>query len=113
MILINQWIPSFKDIEIQDIHSDSRRVSEGSLFVAIPGNRENGEDFVGDALNRGAKIIVTENSEINLKGKAAKLCVNDARRALLKLHGGIMVRQIWTWILLVLREQTEKLPLPL
>ena len=83
--------PAFKDIEIQDIHSDSRRVSEGSLFVAIPGNRENGEDFVGDALNRGAKIIVTENSEINLKGKAAKLCVNDARRALSQIarrHNG-------------------------
>ena len=59
--------------------------------MAIPGNRENGEDFVGDALNRGAKIIVTENSDINLKGKAAKLCVNDARRALSQIsrrHNG-------------------------
>ena len=83
--------PVFKNIEIHDIHSDSRRVSDGSLFVAIPGNRENGEDFVGDALNRGAKIIVTENSDINLKGKAAKLCVNDARKALAQIarrHNG-------------------------
>ena len=83
--------PVFKNIEIQDIHSDSRRVSDGDLFVAIPGNRENGEDFVGDALNRGAKIIVTENSDINLKGKAAKLCVNDARKALAQIsrrHNG-------------------------
>lgn len=39
---------------------DSRRVTPGSLFVAIKGNRHDGHDHVADAIARGCVAVVTE-----------------------------------------------------
>jgi len=39
---------------------DSRQVIPGSLFVAIPGERADGHDFIEDAFNRGASFALTE-----------------------------------------------------
>lgn len=40
---------------------DSRKVKPGDTFVAIPGAKFNGEDFVDQAINNGAKRIVAQN----------------------------------------------------
>jgi len=37
---------------------NSRTVEKGALFVAIPGNRQDGTIFIEEALRRGAKVIV-------------------------------------------------------
>jgi UDP-N-acetylmuramoyl-tripeptide--D-alanyl-D-alanine ligase len=37
---------------------DSRETGEGDLFVALPGSRTNGAEFVGDAMRRGAAVAV-------------------------------------------------------
>lgn len=39
---------------------DSRQVIPGSLFVAIPGERVDGHDFIADAFNRGATFALIE-----------------------------------------------------
>lgn len=39
---------------------DSRQVIPGSLFVAIPGERVNGHDFIADAFKRGASFALTQ-----------------------------------------------------
>ena len=39
---------------------DSRQVIPGSLFVAIPGERVDGHDFIADAFQRGASFALTE-----------------------------------------------------
>jgi UDP-N-acetylmuramoyl-tripeptide--D-alanyl-D-alanine ligase len=39
---------------------DSRQVIPGSLFVAIPGERVNGHDFIADAFKRGASFALIE-----------------------------------------------------
>ncbi|MCP4364247.1 MAG: hypothetical protein GY800_02990, partial [Planctomycetes bacterium] len=41
------------DKEITGIACDSRRVSRGNLFVAVPGTRVDGHHFVYEALGRG------------------------------------------------------------
>lgn len=46
------------DLEIAGIATDSRRVRQGDLFVAIPGARTQGLAHVPDALDRGAVAIV-------------------------------------------------------
>ncbi len=48
------------DPEIRGIRFDSRAVEPGDLFVAIPGTRSNGNEFVPDALSRGAAAVAVE-----------------------------------------------------
>lgn len=45
--------------EILDISVDSRFCQKESLFFAINGNNKNGNDYILDAINNGAKVIVT------------------------------------------------------
>lgn len=39
---------------------DSRQVIPGSLFVAIPGEKADGHDFIGEAFKRGASFALTQ-----------------------------------------------------
>ncbi|MBI4301291.1 MAG: UDP-N-acetylmuramoyl-L-alanyl-D-glutamate--2,6-diaminopimelate ligase [Chloroflexi bacterium] len=52
----------FSDVEITGISYDSRRVIPEHLFVAIPGFRVDGHDFIPDALARGAAALVIEKA---------------------------------------------------
>lgn len=46
------------DRRVQGIASDSRQVRRGDLFLAMPGNRVDGRDYVGMAIDRGAVAIL-------------------------------------------------------
>ncbi|MDE2902834.1 MAG: UDP-N-acetylmuramoyl-tripeptide--D-alanyl-D-alanine ligase [Chloroflexota bacterium] len=46
--------PGTPDPDIPAAHFDSRRIQPGMLFVALPGARVDGNDYLGDALSRGA-----------------------------------------------------------
>ena len=48
------------DVEIREIAYDSRRVGPGSLFVALGGEQADGNDFVDQALRKGAAAVVSE-----------------------------------------------------
>lgn len=50
------------DVEISSVVNDSRKAEGNSLFVAIHGYQINGDRFITDAINRGARAIVTESS---------------------------------------------------
>jgi len=43
---------------LQDVVVDSRQVTEGSLFVALPGEHTDGHRFVADAFRRGARAAL-------------------------------------------------------
>ncbi len=45
-------------VSITGITSDSRAVKSGFLFVAIPGSKVDGRDFIASAVENGAKAIV-------------------------------------------------------
>jgi UDP-N-acetylmuramoyl-L-alanyl-D-glutamate--2,6-diaminopimelate ligase len=65
------------------VHSDSRRVQGSDVFVALPGVKSDGADYIADALNRGAGVIVTENPEaVPADCKAEVIVVDDAGEAL-------------------------------
>lgn len=42
------------------VTADSRQVVDGGLFVAIPGERADGRDFIEDAIRNGAAAILTD-----------------------------------------------------
>ncbi|MBU1867418.1 MAG: UDP-N-acetylmuramyl-tripeptide synthetase, partial [Candidatus Margulisbacteria bacterium] len=63
---------------------DSRRVKPGFIFVAIPGLKHDGADFVPRAIAAGAKLIVAEKAITVPSGVELKV-VPSAREALADL----------------------------
>jgi UDP-N-acetylmuramoyl-L-alanyl-D-glutamate--2,6-diaminopimelate ligase len=70
------------DAPVREVVYDSRRARPGSLFVAIPGLKEDGARYVADALARGACAVVAERDGIAVPEGVALALVPDARRAL-------------------------------
>ena len=70
------------DLEIKGITSNSKEVKKGFLFVAIKGNRQDGNYFIQEAITRGASIIVVEKEVVRIKAspKTIFLVVNDCRK---------------------------------
>lgn len=50
------------DIEISDITYDSRKVIKNSVFVCLEGSAVDGHDFIEDAIDRGAIVIVAQKN---------------------------------------------------
>ena len=57
---------------------DSRTVSEGDLFAALPGERADGHDFLAEAVDRGAVAVLCEPGRAPAFERAAVLEPNDA-----------------------------------
>jgi len=72
------------DVEIEDIAYDSRRVKNGSLFVAIKGTHRDGHNFVPEAIARGAVAIVGERF-LQAGCDIPQLVVKNSRQALASL----------------------------
>lgn len=51
------------DIDIKIVESDSRKVKENTLFIAIKGFEVDGHNFIGDAIKNGACAIMIEDVE--------------------------------------------------
>jgi len=69
-----------RDVEVTGVECDSRKVGEGSLFVAVPGECFDGADFIEDAACKGAVCAVTERF---IKGASCEqVIVEDVRAAL-------------------------------
>jgi UDP-N-acetylmuramoyl-L-alanyl-D-glutamate--2,6-diaminopimelate ligase len=69
------------DREITGIAYDSRRVTPGMLFVAVPGQHTDGHEFISNAVDRGAAAIVCERNGM-AHPRATKIKVADVREAL-------------------------------
>ena len=50
-------------IEVTAIHNDSRKVTPGSLFVAVKGYAADGHAYIPKAIEMGASVIVFEDQE--------------------------------------------------
>src|SRR5437667_6545771 len=83
------------DREVESIAYDSRRVQGNTLFVAIGGEKSDGHQFVDQAIEQGASVIVAER-EIS-SPRATCLVVGDSRSALADLSSafyGVPVRKL-------------------
>ena len=71
------------DRPVESIAYDSRRVQKNGLFVAMRGESRDGHEFIGQAIEKGASVIVTEREEKH--SRATCLVVENARNALADL----------------------------
>src|SRR5690554_1728824 len=72
------------DLNFRGVTADSRSVQSDYVFVAIHGENEDGNKFIQDAINKGAKLIITEK-DID-QYQIPYLKVDDARRALANMN---------------------------
>ena len=76
---------------VRAVTNDSRQARSGSLFVALPGERADGHDFVDDAFRRGAAAaLVRADRQVEPRGDGALIAVDDPLAALYDLarkHG--------------------------
>ena len=62
----------FEDVIINGITANSLEIEKGNLFIAIQGNKQDGHDFIYDAIKSGAIAIISNGRGIG-KIKEAEL----------------------------------------
>ncbi len=55
--------PGADELAMPAAHFDSRRIEPGMLFVALPGERVDGHDYIGDAFSRGAAAVLCARAD--------------------------------------------------
>jgi len=79
-------IDSLKGIQFTGVSTDSRTVQQGEIFIAIRGEKFDGNEFVGDAFEKGAACAVVEaQASINQYPTRPILVVSDSTKAFGKL----------------------------
>jgi UDP-N-acetylmuramoyl-L-alanyl-D-glutamate--2,6-diaminopimelate ligase len=71
------------DRPVESIAYDSRRVQRNGMFVALRGEKNDGHNFIAQAIEKGASVIVTEREGSH--PRATFLVVEDTRAALADL----------------------------
>ena len=69
----------------KNIATDSRKVTQGSLFLAYPGDTVDGRDYIADAIKNGASAVIwealkgAENFEWNPDWSIENIAIKDLR----------------------------------
>ena len=67
--------------EINGLSYDSRQISPGNMFFAVPGEKSDGHDFIADTVRRGASAFVYSKKGAWPRS-VASVRVKDVRRAM-------------------------------
>lgn len=63
------------------LRQDSRAIKKNDIFIAVKGTKSDGHDFIEDAIQRGAVLIISEK-EIQTNNNTAVLVVKNTRKLL-------------------------------
>lgn len=58
----NPWEVKVSQLQINNLTQDSRQVQEGTLFIAMRGSQVDGHNYIPQALERGASLVVAESA---------------------------------------------------
>jgi murE/murF fusion protein len=62
------------------ISADSKKINPGNIFFAIKGNLFDGNKFVSNAIDNGARIIISENCNTEVKNNILYIKSNNVRK---------------------------------
>ena len=54
-----------QELNVASVSYNSKKSEPNSLFVAIEGSNFDGNDYINDAINRGAKVIISSKLDLN------------------------------------------------
>lgn len=78
------------DYNFVNVSTDTRKIENNSIFIALKGERYNGNDFVKEAINKGARLCILDEIKDNYENidkNVTLIQVKDTRKALLELAG--------------------------
>src|SRR5437773_11756224 len=78
------------DRTVENIAYDSRRVQRNGMFVALRGEKSDGHEFIGQAIEKGASVIVAEREQKD--PRITCLVVEDTRTSLADLSATFYAR---------------------
>ena len=73
------------DREIKYIASDSRKVKDSYIFVALKGKNRNGNDYIKEAIKNGCTCIITDDSNVFYEYENVVLTYNIGIQAFLNI----------------------------
>ena len=82
--------PIKKNIQIKDISIDSRTIKKDSLFIGINGKNFNGNDYVDEAIHKGACLVITDSEKYKTCKNKNIIYVNNSISALKKITSNIL-----------------------
>ena len=74
---------------IKNITADSRKVAQGSLFLAYPGEKIDGRNFIADAIKNGASAVLWDLDDFSWP---VEWTVENIGIKNLRLQAGILPR---------------------
>ncbi len=84
--LENKEVVGKLDVKINKIEYDSKKIEKGDVFVAISGLKEDGHEYINEAIEKGAvAIIVKKDYEVSGIDDVTFVKVEDTRIALAKV----------------------------
>lgn len=74
-LLNNIVVGEFPDVEITGITNDSRAVRSGYLFLAYPGEKSDGRNYIKQAIENGAAFVLSDGllSEVENQGRYSRI----------------------------------------
>ncbi|MBQ7799582.1 MAG: UDP-N-acetylmuramoyl-tripeptide--D-alanyl-D-alanine ligase [Oscillospiraceae bacterium] len=73
---------------VTSVTTDTREIKEGSLFVALKGEKFDGHDFAADAVKKGAVAVLSQRDADEYTEALPLVVVEDTYKALLSLAAG-------------------------
>lgn len=77
-------VQKVRNVEIDNISTDSRKITPTSLFIALKGERFDAHDFVKDVIKKGCPLVVV-NHKIDGVDDSLQLVVSDTLQAFGKI----------------------------
>lgn len=74
-------IHNYKNYNIKSITHSSEDVESGCVFIALKGNKHNGNNYINLAIQKGAKCIISDDEKVIVED-ACLVVVKDARIAM-------------------------------
>ena len=96
-MLLKDYIPNvdkkFRDISFSGISFDSFQVKKNDIFFAIKGNNLDGNDYIEDAIKKGAKIVISEKKLLKKKSGIVFLFSSNIRKLLAEVSYKILKKK--------------------
>ena len=92
-MLLKDYLPNinkkFKNLNFSGLAFNSKEVKKNYIFIAIKGDRFDGNNYINDAIKKGAKIIISSKFKDQIKNNVIYLKQNNPRQILSHLSSKI------------------------